>query len=189
MTVGMSLDATLPSAASTADSAADPLAGLAESARGWHGIQLGVLGFIGFCGVLKMGAEAPGPDWLQWTATASTVGAFVMALWSIVQVGKVAWPVGDPTAAPDPAAMSGQLRSGIRTTIVSVALMAFAGLSAWWPSESAASVEVSDGNGVTACGVVTEGAPEGTMWLTTADGQTLPIRLAAVASLRPVTSC
>lgn len=188
MTVGMYPDATLPSAASTADSA-DPLARLAESARGWHGIQLGVLGFIGFCGVLKMGAEAPGPDWLQWTATASTVGAFVMALWSIVMVGKVAWPVADPGVAPDPAAMAGQLRSGIRTTIVAVALMAFAGLSAWWPAESAASVEVSDGNGVTACGVVTEGAPDGTLWLTTADGQTLPIRLAAVASVRPVTSC
>jgi hypothetical protein len=181
-------DGTLPSAASTADSA-DPPAKLIESARGWHGIQLGVLGFIGFCGVLRMGEQSPSPDWLQWMATGGAVGAFVMALWSIVTVGKVAWPVDDPAAAPDPGHAGARLRSGVRTTIVSVALMAFAGLSAWWPTDGGASVEVSDANGVTACGVVTEGAPVGTMWLTTAEGETLPIRLAAVANVRPVSGC
>ncbi|MFD0597018.1 hypothetical protein ACFQZ4_36105 [Catellatospora coxensis] len=56
----MQPDGILPSAVSTADSA-DPLAKLIDSARGWHGVQLGVLGFIGFCGVLKMGAQAPAP--------------------------------------------------------------------------------------------------------------------------------
>ncbi len=188
MTVGMQPDGILPSAASTVDGA-DPLAKLIDSARGWHGIQLGVLGFIGFCGVLKMGAEAPGPAWLQWLATGGTVGAFVMALWSIVTVGKVAWPVADPTAPADPAEMGGQLRSGIRTTIVSVALMAFAGLSAWWPTEQAPSVEVSLGNGSKACGQVAEGAPAGAMWLNTATGETLEVHLTTVANLRPVASC
>lgn len=187
MTVGMHPDGILPSAASTADSA-DPVTRLIDSARGWHGIQLGVLGFIGFCGVLRMGEQSPSPDWLQWMATGGTVGAFVTALWSIVMVGQVAWPT-DTAAAPDPAQMGGRLRSGIRMTIVSVALMAFAGLSAWWPTDGGASVEVSDASGGKACGVVTEGAPAGTMWLTTADGETLPIRLAAVANVRPVSSC
>jgi hypothetical protein len=188
MTVGMFPDGNLASGTSTADSA-DPLAKLIESARGWHGVQLGVLGFIGFCGVLKMGADTSGPEWLQWIGTGGAFGAFAMALWSVVVVGKVAWPMGDPAGTADPAEMSAQLRSGVRTTVVSVALMAVAGLSAWWPAQSGTSVEVSDGNGGLACGVVTEGAPAGTMWLTTADGETLPIRLAAVASVRPVTSC
>lgn len=188
MTVGMQPDGILPSAVSTVDGN-DPLAKLIESARGWHGVQLGVLGFIGFCGVLKMGAPSPGPDWLQWLATGGTVGAFVTALWSIVMVGKVAWPVGDPAAPADPVEMSGQLRSGIRTTIVSVALMAFAGLSAWWPTEQAPSVEVSLGNGGKACGQVAEGAPAGAMWLNTAAGETLEVHLTTVANVRPVASC
>ncbi|GAA2385022.1 hypothetical protein Cme02nite_65560 [Catellatospora methionotrophica] len=188
MTVGMQPDGNYPSAVSTVDGG-DPLAKLIDSARGWHGVQLGVLGFIGFCGVLKMGAEAPGPAWLQWLATGGSVGAFVTALWSIVMVGQVAWPTGDPSAPADPVAMSGRLRTGIRTTIAAVAMMAFAGLSAWWPTEQAPSVEVSLGNGSRACGEVAEGAPAGAMWLNTAAGETLEIHLTTVANVRPVASC
>ena len=40
------------------------LAELRVSARGWHSIQLAVIGFIGFCGVLQNG-RPDNPTWLQ----------------------------------------------------------------------------------------------------------------------------
>jgi hypothetical protein len=37
------------------------LAELRTSARGWHGVQLAVLGFIGLCAVLQGQADSPAP--------------------------------------------------------------------------------------------------------------------------------
>ncbi|MDI1462779.1 hypothetical protein QEZ54_17525 [Catellatospora sp. KI3] len=175
----------LAPAPSTADT--DPAARLAESARGWHGMQLGVLGFIGFCGVLRMGEDSAGPEWMSWLALLMTVASFVTALWSIVKVGKVAWPTGDAPA--EPVSLGAQLRAGIRTTIASVAMMAVAGLTAWWPATAAPSVELEFGNGATACGVVTDGAPPRTLWLSTDSGVTLPVPVEAIVTMRPVSSC
>ncbi|GHJ49129.1 hypothetical protein Cs7R123_64710 [Catellatospora sp. TT07R-123] len=165
----------------------DAAAKVSDSARGWHGIQLGVLGFIGFCGVLRMGDESAGPEWLSWMAAMATVGAFVTALWSILKVGKVAWPVGDTPAHPRWS--SAQLRTGIRATIASVAMMAVAGLTAWWPATPAPSVELQFGNGATACGVVTDGAPPRMLWLSTDSGVTLPVPVDQIVTMRPVSSC
>ena len=39
----------------------DRLTELRNSARGWHGVQLAVLGFIGLCGVLQSGAADDNP--------------------------------------------------------------------------------------------------------------------------------
>ncbi|MBV1854479.1 hypothetical protein [Catellatospora tritici] len=172
-------------APSTADT--DAVAKLGESARGWHGLQLGVLGFIGFCGVLRMGEDSPGPEWLSWMAGLMTVGSFGTALWSILKVGKVAWPTGEAPA--EPVSLGAQLRTGIRATIASVAMMAVAGLTAWWPAPPAPSVELEFGNGATACGVVTDGAPPRTLWLSTSGGVTLPVPVDAIVTMRPVSSC
>jgi hypothetical protein len=43
----------------------DPAAQVAASAKGWHSLQMAVLGFIGICGMLR---EGTGPSWLQWLA-------------------------------------------------------------------------------------------------------------------------
>src|SRR3954469_6436842 len=48
----------------TPGSAAGRLEELRSSAKGWHGVQLAVLGFIGFCGVLK-GEGSTAPHWLE----------------------------------------------------------------------------------------------------------------------------
>ena len=37
---------------------------LQTSARGWHGVQLAVLGFIGLCGALHDAGSATGPPWV-----------------------------------------------------------------------------------------------------------------------------
>ena len=47
------------------DQAPSRIAELRGSARGWHGVQLAVLGFIGLCGVLREGAGSGEPHWLQ----------------------------------------------------------------------------------------------------------------------------
>ena len=46
-------------------SSASRLVELRASAKGWHGVQLAVLGFIGLCGVLQGAAGQDGPHWLQ----------------------------------------------------------------------------------------------------------------------------
>ena len=43
---------------------------LRASARGWHGVQLAVLGFIGLCGALHDAGAATGPRWVQELARA-----------------------------------------------------------------------------------------------------------------------
>lgn len=185
MTVAMQPDSPL-----TPTSFVDPTpaARLAESAKGWHSIQLAVLGFIGFCGVLRMGAEAAGPEWLKWLAAALSVLAFVFALGSVFLVGKVAYPLGEEPAAPAaPAAGREQLRSGIRLTFTAVALLALAGVTAWWPAETGA-IEVQDGAGTVACGVPVEGSPDGILWLDTAGGR-LTVKLGGVAAVRSVSGC
>jgi hypothetical protein len=48
---------------------ADRLEELSASARGWHTIQMAVLGFIGICGVLRT-TGSPAPRAVQWLAVA-----------------------------------------------------------------------------------------------------------------------
>ena len=71
----------------------DSSADVRGSARGWHQLQVAVLGFIGLCGVLQRG-RPENPMWLQTLAALLIVGALAIALAAIFVVGRVAWPPG-----------------------------------------------------------------------------------------------
>jgi hypothetical protein len=156
--------------------AARPLADLANSARGWHGVQLAVLAFIGLCGVLS-DADAGLPRWLQVTAGVLAVAALIVACLSIFVVATVAWPFSSAVAeAGVSQRTSRRLRTGIALTYVAVGLMALAASSSWWPTAGSgrlegagATVRITDQAGRTACGTIVDG-PEATIRLATADG-------------------
>jgi hypothetical protein len=125
--------------------------GLANSARGWHGVQLAALAFIGLCGVLS-DADPSAPRWLRVTAGLLAVTALVVACVAVLLVARIAWPLPRPAGAgtecphaedqPETAgagagaadvASGRRLRLGIALTFVAVALMALAASSGWWP--------------------------------------------------------
>src|SRR5215831_18713882 len=116
----------------------DRLKELSASARGWHTIQMAVLGFIGICGVLR--TAGPAPRAVQWLAAALAVAALAAASLAIFNVGRVAYPISDAADGPGPLPPAGQaaarLRAGIRLTVVAVILAVIAALSGWWPSPS-----------------------------------------------------
>src|SRR6516164_4852270 len=103
---------------------------LSASARGWHTIQMAVLGFIGICGVLRTTSSSPAPRAVEWLAAALAVAALVVACLAVFAVGRVAYPVaadtGDAGATPDPAGAAARLRAGIRLTIVALILAVLA---------------------------------------------------------------
>jgi hypothetical protein len=72
--------------------AQDRLAELRASAKGWHGIQLAALGFIGLCGVIQTG-ESSNPWALQVMSGILVLVAFVLACAGIWLVGRAAWPL------------------------------------------------------------------------------------------------
>jgi hypothetical protein len=168
------------------DAAASSPAGAAdtrESARGWHQIQLAVLGFVGLCGVLQKG-RPQNPVWLQTVAGMLVVGALATALVAIVIVGRVAWPpAGSP---PHPAR---QLRTGILLTFVAVAMLALGTASMWWPQHRDAQelVQIETTDGRTWCGSLTP-ARAGTIEVDT-DAGAVAIAVGDVATVRPVDSC
>ncbi len=184
-----------PSEAGTAGPTAAPadrLAELSASARGWHTIQLAVLGFIGICGVLRT-ASSPAPSAVQWLAAALAVAALAVACLAIFTVGRVAYPVGnatdDATAVPSAARAAAALRAGIRLTIVALILAVIAALSGWWPaaSSSTAAVAVTGTTGQAWCGPVVNG-PAGAISVRTGNGVvTVPAQ--AIAQIRPVAQC
>lgn len=172
----------------------DPLGQLAASARGWHRIQLAVLGFVGFCGVMWASGDPSGPGWLQWLAAALVALALVLAALAVYLVGRVAHPFHDPAVdaqpADPPAVANGtrQLRAGIRLTYLAVVVLAVGSLSAWWPDVAAAdAVQVREASGRTWCGELVE-APDGAVRLDTADG---PVTVPAdrIATIRPAGTC
>jgi hypothetical protein len=177
----------------------DPAAQVAASAKGWHSLQMAVLGFIGICGMLRDGT---GPSWLQWLAAALVLLGLLFAAVAIYLVGRVAYPFyGGPMAMATRQqvhAAGDRLRRGIRMTFVSVATVAIATVSGWWPSTAtpaapggaagaAVSMEVRDRDGGRQCGQMVD-SPDGTVQLTTVDG-TVQVRLEQVASIRPVRAC
>ena len=173
----------------------DRLGELRSSAKGWHGVQMAVLGFIGLCGVLQRD-DGGDPAWLQLWALIFAVGALATALWAIVLVGRAAWPLYGPQPELPPESdyqsrlrvTSRQLSRGLALTFVSVALLALSTASSWWPSESAAAlVEVRANSGQTVCGELAE-APSGQLRLESAGGP-VSIELQAVSSLRAIDSC
>jgi hypothetical protein len=162
----------------------DPAGQVAASAKGWHSLQMAVLGFIGICGMLR---EGTGPSWLQWFAAGLVLLGLLIAAVAIIMVGRVAYPFyGGPMAIGTreqlPAA-GRQLRRGIRMTFVSVATIAIATVSGWWPSDASqtttetatsttANVHVRDSAGKQICGQIVDSS-DGTIRLDTADGATL----------------
>jgi hypothetical protein len=171
----------------------DGLAGnpMAESAKGWHNIQLGVMGFIGLCGVLTMGETPSGPQWLELWSAATAGLAFVVSLLSTWMVGSVAFPLYGFTNPGEamPASAPGRLRGGIVMTFLSIVLMVLSSLSGWWPSGlGGEKVQVKGTTGAAACGTWVEGAHAGAIWLQTAEG-TIKIEIGAISEMSPVSSC
>jgi len=173
---------------------------LASSARGWHSIQLAVLGFIGICGVLRTGSDSNGPQWVRWLSAGLALFAFALACLAIYQVGRVAYPFYGAPAPTSPgsdglASSTRQLRTGVRMTYVAVGCLALAAISGWWPGADGAAgggsagalVQVSGATGESACGTLLEGGP-GTLRLDTAQG-TVSVRLVSVLTIEPVSSC
>jgi hypothetical protein len=175
-----------------------PTPDVSNSARGWHGVQLAVLAFIGLCGVLS-DSDPTLPRWLQVTAGVLAIVALALSCLSIFLVATVAWPF--PTRASsderNSPRVSRRLRLGVTLTYVAVAVMALAASSSWWPAKdetgadgdraAGVSVRITDGSGRTACGELIEG-PAGRIRLATDAG---PVELATsgIARIAPVDAC
>jgi hypothetical protein len=186
------------------DTSADPsnstsrLVELRASAKGWHGVQLAVLGFIGLCGVLQGAAGQGGPHWLQVLAGVLVVIALLLACSATALVATAAWPVheiedGLSTGADAEQALhhtARRLRLGIMITFTAVVVLALGATSSWWPnSEStggAAQVEVTTSQG-SACGQLRDGDP-GTIALESS-GQLVVVATGDIVRLRAVASC
>jgi hypothetical protein len=155
-----------------------------DSARGWHQIQLAVLGFVGLCGVLQRG-RPENPEWLQTLAAVLIIAALVTSLGAIFIVGRVAWPpAGGPARRP-----AEQLRAGILMTFLAVGLLALGTTTMWWPekSKSGQQVEVQAADGQSWCGRLTD-ARSGAVSVETDAGPVL-VALRDVAAVRPVSAC
>jgi hypothetical protein len=167
---------------------------LRVSARGWHGIQLAVIGFIGFCGVLQDG-RPDNPTWLQVWAAILVLVALVLACAGTFLVGRVAWPLfaGPQSADADFGREARRLRRGLLLTFVAVAVLALGTASGWWPQSAgdggggAQLVAVQASSGERACGSLVQASP-GTLRVSV-DGRTVDVALRDVAAVDPVESC
>lgn len=165
---------------------------LQASARGWHGAQLAVLGFIGLCGVLQSAGSEAGPRWLQIIAGLLVLLALVLSCAATALVAGVAWPIAgrESSAGADAWLERGRrrLRIGVVTTFVAVGVLALAATSSWWPrpTAGAGSVEVTTGSGVL-CGSLGDGEA-GSVALTVA-GHPVVVSLSNVVRLRSIDTC
>ena len=167
------------------------VAHLTASARGWHGVQLAVLGFIGLCGVLQGGADAGGgPRWLQVTAGILVLVALILECLAVALVATVAWPFRELTAG-DPSQSNRirrRLQGGVAITFVAVAVLALGSISSWWPSAAAESRKVRVvTSGGALCGELQPGQ-QGVLRLDV-EGQDVLLALREVSRLQPVDSC
>jgi len=166
----------------------DRLERLSASARGWHTIQIAVLGFIGICGILRT-SSSPAPHAIQVLAAALAVVALAVACLAIFTVGRVAYPVGDALDG-DPAVAGGtaRLRTGIRLTIAALILAVIAALSGWWPSPASnPAVAVTGTTGQAWCGPLVSG-PADAISVRTANG-IITVPTQAIAQVSPVGRC
>ena len=166
----------------------DRLERLSASARGWHTIQMAVLGFIGICGILRT-TSSTAPRAVQWLAAALAVAALAVACMAIFTVGRVAYPVGDALEA-DRAVAGGtaRLRAGIQLTIIALILVVIAALSGWWPSPASnPAVAVTGTTGQAWCGPLVSG-PANAISVRTASG-TIAVPTQVIAQVSPVGRC
>jgi hypothetical protein len=92
----------------------DAAAQVHASAREWHKLQLGVLGFVGLCGVLRGDSGSGRPLWLQDLSGITALAGLVLALVAVTLVATVAFPL---VAVPgNPPAIARRLRLGIGVT-------------------------------------------------------------------------
>jgi hypothetical protein len=165
----------------------DRLTELRNSARGWHGVQLAVLGFIGLCGVLSGGSVAP--QWLEWLSMWLALAALACACVATFLVGAAAWPLYRarvPVSGEEGEVerTSRRVTTGLALTFVAVILLALATGSSWWPSdEDDGRVQVQTASGQTACGELTA-SQTGTIALT-GGGRSVVVPLQQVAALSP----
>jgi hypothetical protein len=182
-------------------SAAARLAELRNSARGWHGVQLAVIGFIGLCGVLKP-QDSAAPKWVEDVAAALALAALVLACLATYLVGRAAWPLYDAKRAAAPADDAGELlrtshrlTRGLALTFVAVALLALSAGSFWWPAKDAAAAGSAQGQaqvqveaqGSTFCGQLAD-ARAGAVRVVTAE-QPVEIPIQSLTAIHPVDGC
>lgn len=176
----------------------DRLAELRASAKGWHGVQLAALGFIGLCGVIQTG-ESTEPRWLQVIAGILVLVAFALACVGIYLVGRAAWPLyrGEPASDAGGeaavAAVSRQLTRGLLMTFLSIATLTLATATSWWPQErdggaGGPQVEVRTNDNRVACGELGDAPGPGVLRVV-ADDHAIDVALRSLASVAPVQSC
>jgi hypothetical protein len=163
---------------------------LRVSARGWHGVQLAVIGFIGLCGVLKNG-RPDNPMWLQVLSVLLVFAALALACAATYLVAKVAWPlygarheVGDEAAEVTRAGR--RIKLGLVLTFTAVALLAVATASGWWPQpleDGGAQVTVEARSGERLCGSLGQASP-GSLSVDV-DGRPVVVSLDNVATIAP----
>lgn len=163
---------------------------LRASARGWHGAQLAVLGFIGLCGVLKGAGDAANPGSVQLVAGLLVLLALVLQCLAVTVVAAIAWPLRQqpPGHGEEVERARRRLRTGVAITFVAVAVLALAATSAWWPRNQAepAQVRVVTSSAVV-CGQLRDGQP-GLLALDV-DGRSVLLALRDVSRIQPVNSC
>jgi hypothetical protein len=180
-------------AGAPAEPEAQRLAELRSSARGWHGIQLAVIGFVGLCGVLK-GEGSGTPDWVQALAGYLALAALVLACLATYQVGRAAWPLYNVRRSAPPVAeellrTSRRITSGLAMTFVAVALIALAGVSSWWPADDeaeGATVQLEAG-GTSVCGTLAQAQPGAVAVV--AGGRQVAVAIEQLTALRPGDGC
>lgn len=189
------MDATDASATDIEEGDPEALGELATSARGWHSIQLAVLGFIGFCGIIWDGGDPAAPTLLRWLPGVLVVLALLLALVAIHVVGRVAYPFrGAARTAPEEVrrtvdVRARRLRTGIALTYVAMTALVVATLSGWVPdtSDVGDAAVVADVTGQSWCGELAERAGA-ELRLDTAEGA-VTLATDRVAVIHPVAGC
>jgi drug/metabolite transporter (DMT)-like permease len=173
------------------------LAELRVSARGWHGVQLAIIGFIGFCGVLQNG-RPDNPMWLQVWAGILALAALVLACVATFLVGRVAWPLyrgRHPVVSDESVELElegRRLTTGLVLTFAALAALALGTATGWWPQDEAdgggnALVVVQATSGERWCGPLGEAQP-GSLSVSV-NGSPVVVSLQDVAAVGPVDSC
>ena len=170
---------------------ASRLAQLRSSARGWHGVQLAVIGFIGLCGVLQ-GGRPDNPMWIQVLAGVLALAALVLACTATFLVARVAWPLYGGREMEDPGREGARLRTGLVLTFVAVALLALGTASGWWPQDGGDAgdgglVSVQATSGERWCGPLGEAGP-GRLSIAV-DGRPVVVSFADLAVVAPADGC